>query len=79
MEILRSISDSLTQKEVIQTLISSHVDNGFSVALWKLPGDDDIQLILSQSQLNPVQDIQLEELEPGFIIAPFNRTDLSYH
>ena len=79
MDVLKTLSKTNSQKEIILGLISSHVDKGESFALWKVPSSQERHLILSNSKLTRILDEPLEELDPGFMIAPFHRNGSSYH
>lgn len=71
-----SVSPStLSESEYLTSLIAFAVDNNFSVAVWRLPGDEKRHLIISRKHelINP--DLPLEDLPTGFIFAPFDKTE----
>lgn len=70
-----SVSPStLSETEYLSSLISYAVDNNFSVAVWRLPGDEKTHLIISRQHVLLSQDTPLEDLPTGFIFAPFDKT-----
>lgn len=63
---------AFTQTEYLSILIDYGVKNNFSVAVWRLPNDSRIHLILSQeTQTLPIS-ASLEDLGEGFVVAPFD-------
>lgn len=62
---------SLTETEYFTLLIDYAVEHNFSVALWRLPGDSKIHLAISKEPESLNYASSLEDLPPGFIIAPF--------
>lgn len=58
-------------KEIISSLIAQALQQGNSVALWRLPNENQQQLILSKSTRVVKESETLEELSAGFMIAPF--------
>lgn len=55
-------------------LLRNAISNGLSAAAWRLPGQNEIQLLLTEDPLE-ISDITLETLKPGFLCSRF-RTDL---
>ncbi len=62
----------LTEIDYLSRIITHAVEHNFSIALWKLPNNSVRQLVLSkQTQL--LKKIEpIEELNTGFIFAPFD-------
>jgi Isochorismate synthase len=58
---------------VIKNLIEKAFAEGDSVVLWRLPNQPEKNLILSKAILE-LEDFELQELPPGFIVAPFLST-----
>lgn len=58
--------------ESIRALIYYHLEEGNSFSLWRLPNSNQKHLIVSSEKLKPIKDLTIEEIESGFIIAPFN-------
>ncbi|HEY9047424.1 MAG TPA: chorismate-binding protein [Ohtaekwangia sp.] len=70
-----SVSSSLQREtEYLATLINYAIENQFSVAVWRLPNDPVKHIVISRKpQLLKREATVLEELEQGFIFAPFDR------
>jgi isochorismate synthase len=59
---------------MIATLIGLAIRHGYSLALWRLPADDLITLIISRRHTWLKQQEPLESLRPGFLFAPFDHS-----
>lgn len=66
---------TISESEYLSFLIGCAVDNNFSVAVWRLPNDELKHLIISRKNDVIQSKLPLEELPPGFIVAPFDATD----
>ena len=72
MAISTSVSLSVrTETEYISLLINQAVQKNFSVAVWRLPNDSTIRLVISKEPERLKYTDTLEDLSPGFIFAPF--------
>jgi isochorismate synthase len=68
-----SVSPSaLTETEYLRTLFSYAIENKFSMALWRLPNDLAVRLVISKKVEALKPGTAFEELSPGFIFAPFD-------
>ncbi len=68
------------KKDCWQLLLSHSFANGDAVAFWRLPNQDTQQLIIAKTEKKLSKETTLEELEAGFMLAPFvaeERTFLS--
>ena len=80
MNKVTSVSPSVIHEtEYIAYLINHAVENQFSVAVWRLPNDPVKHLIISRSPQLLKRNAALEELEHGFIFAPFDRNSDSVY
>lgn len=80
MNKVTSVSASVTHEtEYIAYLINHAVENQFSIAVWRLPNDSRKHLIISRSPQLLKRNAALEELEQGFIFAPFDRNSDSVY
>ena len=61
----------LNETEYFSRLINYAVKNKYAVAIWKLPNDGVTRLILSKNPTRLPSGAPFEELEAGFIFAPF--------
>ncbi len=70
---------ALVEEEVvIRHLFAKASHDGDSVVLWRLPNQNQKNLILSKSVLE-LDDFELNELPPGFIISPFISTQAKFY
>ncbi|HEY9006429.1 MAG TPA: chorismate-binding protein [Ohtaekwangia sp.] len=75
MNNVTAVSPSLQREtDYLSTLIAYAIENQFSVAVWRLPNDSVKHIVISRKpQLLKRDATILEELEQGFIFAPFDR------
>lgn len=65
-------TQKLNDKKACWQLLLNHAfANGDAVALWRLPNDDIQQLIISKTERLLEADAALEDLNEGFMLAPF--------
>ncbi|MBL6445917.1 isochorismate synthase [Fulvivirga sp. 29W222] len=65
-------------EQVINNAIAFGKQEGGAVAVWRTPGEDNIQLIVDFSaELQPTQD-PLDSKAPGFVFAPFDISEDTY-
>jgi isochorismate synthase len=63
---------TLTETEYITLLINKAVESNYSLAVWRLPNDPIVRLVISKSA-ERLKDISgMEDLDSGFIFAPFD-------
>lgn len=65
------VSTNHTQTELIQLLLQLGLSSGGSFAIWRKPKSNTVEMVLDESTIPSKVTINLEELEPGFIIHPF--------
>ncbi len=58
--------------ELLPSLLAQALQEGDSIALWRLPNERQQQLVLSKSKRLLKEDETLEELTQGFMITPFH-------
>lgn len=56
----------------IDKIIRIALHQGYALALWRLPEGTGINLLITQREQVLSPDAQIEEVEPGFIVSPFN-------
>lgn len=66
------VSVSFTITEVLDSLISYGLESGVSFALWRKPKSGLIEFVASDNSIPEKTSINLEEINPGFIVHPFN-------
>jgi isochorismate synthase len=64
----------LSETACLPFIIGKAIENHYAVAVWQLPNDDRKYLIVSRESMPLRDDALLEELSPGFIVAPFDDT-----
>lgn len=67
-----------SQKELITFLLDHARNEGLPVAVWQLPGTEETHMILSARSRKPDAGEILEELDPGFMMAPFDKNAPRY-
>lgn len=62
------------ETDVLSFILPHAFQQQYSIALWRLPDENDKHLVISRNFQLLKTDPALEELPPGFIFAPFNPT-----
>src|SRR5688572_13830034 len=75
MNIVSMVSPSkYSEKELLDFLLSHAGEQRQPVALWRLPASGLTQLIISEKYLPIDREQFVEELDPGFLVAPFDKS-----
>lgn len=76
MDTLPAVSSvsEFSQKELISFLLQRAGQEEIPVAVWQLPGADETHMILSETSRKLDAEEFLEELDPGFMMAPFDKS-----
>ena len=75
MKTLSTVSPlKYSDRELLSFLLSHAGTKEHPVALWRLPGTGLTQLIISEKYLELDKEEFLEEQDPGFLIAPFEKS-----
>lgn len=78
MAILTSVSpQKASETELLDFLLRFAAANDFPFALWRLPGSSVKHLIISHQHENLSPGVVIEDLNPGFIFAPFEKSHAS--
>jgi isochorismate synthase len=64
-------------KEIRDSVIDFALDQKYSIAAWRLPNQDKVNLLLS-SQVKLADELEIEECAPGFAFAPFDPSRQKY-
>lgn len=67
------------EAEAFGILLNHALENNFSFALWRAPNDSVKNLIVSYTAKTLEPKAILEDLAPGFIFAPFDKTKSRYY
>ena len=65
--------EKLSETDFLSFLPNHAFDNRLAYALWRLPGQTTKHVILSQQTHLLKKDFPIEDLETGFIFAPFDK------
>ena len=57
---------------IMRAGLSAATALGLPVALWRLPKTTETHLLLSFEPVRPIEKVDLEELNKGFVVAPFD-------
>ena len=69
---INSISSlSYSQTEILNLIILHGYQSGGSFALWRKPKSDFLEFVFNNSELPEKKSINLEDLDPGFVVHPF--------
>ena len=76
MNTLAAISSvsAFSQQELISFLLDRASHDGIPVAVWQLPGKSEIHMIVAETFRKLDAGEFLEDLDPGFMMAPFDKT-----
>ena len=66
-----------SSQEIISCWFRLACKNGMSVALWKLPGNEQKHLVVDTRASIPPAKVDLEEVTGGFLVAPFYNPERS--
>lgn len=69
--------EQFTELEIISAWFRLAYKHGMAVALWRLPGDNEKQLVIDTSSNLHRGKIDLEESPGGFLFAPFENGNMS--
>ena len=75
METTASVSKkTITESEYLRFITNRAIESGYAVAVWRLPNDETKHLLVSKQHEVLGPDALLEDLPPGFIFAPFDKS-----
>jgi isochorismate synthase len=74
MDILTPVSSTkVSETELLTFLIQYASENDFPFAIWRLPESHTKHLLIAHQHRKLTSDTVIENLEPGFVFAPFDR------
>ncbi|MFN5168072.1 MAG: chorismate-binding protein [Cyclobacteriaceae bacterium] len=59
------------QHKALTRVLGHHVKQGHSFSMWRMPEHHDVFLLVSTSGARMLDTLEIENLKPGFAIAPF--------
>ncbi|NJM25733.1 MAG: hypothetical protein HC859_09845 [Bacteroidia bacterium] len=62
----------------LRDIFSFAVTSGYSGALWRLPNEQNKFLVLAHETLRKAKGTSFDDLQPGFIFAPFDKSQADY-
>ncbi|UZD24073.1 chorismate-binding protein [Algoriphagus halophytocola] len=65
------VATNHTKSEVLQLLFQLGLTSGGSFAIWRKPKSNTVEIVLNDTAEPVKVDLNLENLEPGFIVHPF--------
>lgn len=69
----REFSPLISSSELLSVLLDHTFDNQLSIAIWRLPDQENRHVIISLKPVSLEENAEIETLTPGFIFAPFER------
>ena len=60
------------EKGIVDNLLSHHLAEGHAIGMWQLPHTTKKNIIIGTDGVQLLNEVALEELGPGFIMAPFD-------
>jgi isochorismate synthase len=70
--------EKISERELFQYALVHAADEGYGVALWRMPNETSKNILLSFSPDVIKSDNTLEDLQPGFMMAPFDNNAKRY-
>ncbi len=70
--------DNNKSEEIISGIIQKSLSLGKSFALWRMPGAKEKNLCVSNERLLELDELTIEELDSGFVFAPFHPAKKKY-
>jgi isochorismate synthase len=75
MDTWPAVSSSIrySEKELLSFLLEKAQKGESPLAVWRLPGSTATHLVLSANHSRPGRETPVEDLDPGFLMAPFEK------
>lgn len=67
-------SPPFTEQQLLPLLLQHYLQGGNAITLWQMPNSNVKNLLICSDGTRQVDEISLEKSEPGFVFAPFDRT-----
>ncbi|MFN3841590.1 MAG: chorismate-binding protein [Cyclobacteriaceae bacterium] len=68
-----------SETEALYRVVQSGLQNGYALAVWKLPAEEQKNVLLSYNTKEYTPQTQLEDLESGFLFCPFSRNERGHY
>lgn len=63
---------NFSKEEITRASLSAAYENDYPVAFWRLPNTGEIHILISFDKVERLDKVDFEELEKGFVMAPFD-------
>jgi isochorismate synthase len=70
--------EKIENDKIIRLIIQSSLLHGKSFAIWRMPGGTQKNLCIGSGPLTSIEELTLEELDPGFLFSPFDPSKKKY-
>ena len=67
------------KEHIFRACLQAATEMGFPVAFWRLPGATELNAILSFGPAKELVKVDLEELNTGFVVSPFDNAENPIH
>jgi len=64
--------DAFTKEEIIQAAINTAFESGLPLAMWRMPNQNEVNLIISLDDAKTINRVDLDQLPKGFLFTPFD-------
>ena len=64
--------DSFTKEEIINAALNTAYKAGLPVAMWRMPNQNEVNLIISLDKAQVIDRIDIDQLSNGFLFTPFD-------
>ncbi|OEK01480.1 hypothetical protein BFP97_08080 [Roseivirga sp. 4D4] len=71
--------NSFSKEEIMNAALKAAVDLDLPIAVWRIPHQSEIHLVISSKAPRQLEQIDIEDLGTGFVIAPFHLGQLPAH
>lgn len=63
-----------SRNQVLAAVLTAATEQNLPLAIWKLPHDQEINLVISLGEIQQLTQIDLQTLPKGFVFSPFDQT-----
>lgn len=73
LDLEEAIKDVHNPEELFRDFLEIAIQNRYSIAVWRLPDQQAVHFILDSEGYDIPEEIDLEELEKGFLFSPYDK------
>jgi len=74
MVITQTENKEVVEGKLIPSILKDYLKEGHAVSLWRLPNSNRKNILICTDGPKLLDEVVIEELQPGFVVAPFNAT-----